>query len=84
MSTIETPRLRLWKPMGLPLHWVVEEEDTGKLFMFPTIHHGYEKRIPFRGHLQSLRETPGYCYLGSGIPLRREWKEVCMDRSGRN
>lgn len=81
---VEIPRLRIWECLSTPLHWVVEDEGTGELWLVPALSNGWDKRIPYRGHRAALRPVYGYCYLGTGVPLRREWEEVCRDPEGRN
>lgn len=79
----EIPRLKLFSCLSLPLIWVVENLDTGELSQFHC-RLGYEKRTPYRGHRQALYPVWGYCFFGTGVPLRRPWPEVCTDRTGVN
>jgi len=86
-ETTVVPELRLWFPRNLPQRWVVEVVSTGELFMFSVpcgAAGGWENRKPYRGYRESLEPVWGYCYIGLGVPLRRDWSIVCMDRSGLN
>ena len=78
------PALRLWNCLTTPLHWVVEDLDTGELWSVPAFPNGWNKREPYRGHRESLRPVPGAAYVGLGIPLRRPWPAVCKDHTGIN
>jgi hypothetical protein len=80
----DIPSLRIWLPKGLPMAWVIENETTAELWFVPAVADGWERKVPFRGHRQSLRPTEGSAYIGLGVPLRRPWSEVCPDPSGRN
>ena len=75
---------RIYDPAGLPLSWVVENENTGELFIVPAVTNGWTRRIPFHGHRESVHPVPGYAYMGLGVPLQRHWPDVCADRDGRN
>ena len=84
-ATIEAADvLRIFLSPGLPTAWVIENETTGRLWIAPAVERGYSRRVPFRGHRESLRETSGSAFMGLGVPLRRPWREVCLDPSGRN
>lgn len=79
--------LRLYDPPSLPTCWVVLDETTGDAWIVPALHDGWSQRRPWRGAPQSFRympTAPGYCYIGIGVPLRRDWAEVCRDQSGYN
>ena len=82
MSTI-----RLYAPKSLTNYWVAEDLQNGELWMFPVVglsRGGWDRRSPYRGHRESLEAAPGYCFMGTGIPLMRDWKSICFDRSGCN
>lgn len=49
----------------LPMDWVVELSD--RLWIVPAIHHGWDKRSPFRGYRESLRPVPSCYLIGLGV-----------------
>lgn len=81
---MEIGSLRLYDPAGLPGSWVVENETTGELWIVPAVADGWSRRTPYRGHRAALRPAPGYCFMGLGVPIRRDWSMVCHDFDGRN
>ena len=78
------PTLRIYDPAGLPTAWVIENEDTGELFIVLAVADGWHKRTPYRGRREALRAICGYNFIGLGVPLRRDWSMVCRDNEGRN
>lgn len=90
MSTIEhtpTPAKsthQLLMCSTLPAHWVVREHANQTLHIVPAIANGWNERKPYKGHVRSLEPVAGYCWMGLGVPIAREWSTVCQDASGNN
>ena len=84
----EIPRWRLFSSKQLPSNWLLQNEDTDEWFLLHMTHDAFARRCPIPAHPQVRRKylepVPGYCFLASGVPLRREWNEVCHGTDGRN
>lgn len=84
MTATETTTLRLYSPNSLTNYWVVEDVTKGQLWLVPAVDQGWTKRTRYYGDRTGISVVPSYCWIGLGVPLRRDWKTVCADRTGHN